>query len=310
MIQDIEPRKFDITYRNICAEDDDIALFFEEEKILMKTFEGCKKNPEFICFKDIKDIEIRESLKAVARYLFSIDDCKYFMVNNLGDMQATMKAEGSLNISDILGEEFHQFKPDWLGATEFRGFEEQFKGFAAITAVQISRWLQNHSYCGRCGSPNHHSETERALICNKCGLTEYPKISPAIIVGVVDGEKLLLTRYADRPYKRYALIAGFSEVGETLEDTVRREVFEEVGLKVKDITYYKNQPWSFSDSLLVGFFARLEGSNEVTIQEDELAEATWFHRSDVPVNKETIALTSEMIRYFVAGNDVFKDKTI
>jgi len=137
--------------------------------------------------------------------------------------------------------------------------------------------------------------------CPKCGASYYPRISPAVIVAVTDGDRLLLTRYADRPGVNYALIAGFCEVGESIEDTVRREVMEEVGLKVKNIRFYKSQPWGFSSSLLVGFYCDLDGSGEVTLDGEELALAEWFDRKDIAVNDTSISLTSEMIDTFRRG---------
>lgn len=311
MIQDIQPRKYDITYKNILAEDKDYALLFNEGNALMKQPDGQDNVAEFLTFKELEGFCQKKNLKENAKYLFSVDDNKYFLVNQQ-EVELVVLKNSENNKADLM---------DWQGkATQdgkvliwhsqivFRTLEEKWLGFVGITAAQINRWLINHKYCGRCGKVLKHSERERALCCDNCNITEYPKISPAIIVGIVDGDKLLLTKYADRPYKRYALIAGFGEVGETLEATVQREVMEEVGLKVKDITYYKNQPWSFSDSVLVGFFARLDGENTVSLDDGELSEGTWFSREEIPVNPEEIALTSEMIRYFVAGNDVFNGK--
>lgn len=109
------------------------------------------------------------------------------------------------------------------------------------------------------------------MYCPECRITEYPKISPAVIVGVTHGNKLLMSKYANRDFNKYALIAGFTEIGETIEETVRREVMEEVGLKVKNIRYYKSQPWSFTDTLLFGFFAELDGDETITLDREELA---------------------------------------
>ena len=109
--------------------------------------------------------------------------------------------------------------------------------------------------------------------CPKCGQMEYPKICPAVIIAVTDKNRLLLSKYAGRTYKRYALLAGFTEIGETLEETVKREVMEEVGLKVTNIRYYKSQPWSFSDTLLAGFFCDLEEPGQIRLDENELALA-------------------------------------
>ncbi|MCL2610926.1 MAG: NUDIX domain-containing protein, partial [Defluviitaleaceae bacterium] len=121
--------------------------------------------------------------------------------------------------------------------------------------------------------------------------------SPVIIVGIIDGERILLTKYASG-YDRYALVAGFVEIGETLEDAVRREIKEEVGLNVCNIRYYKSQPWAFSQSLLMGFFADVYGDDNVTIDKRELSEATWFHREDIPKGYTTISLTWTMIEAF------------
>ena len=130
---------------------------------------------------------------------------------------------------------------------------------------------------------------------------EFPKICPAVIIGVTDGDRLLMSKYAGRDYKKYALIAGFAEIGETIEETVQREVMEEVGLKVKNLRYYKSQPWSFSDTLLFGFFADLDGSDEITLDREELALAEWFEREKIPVTEKHISLTNEMILAFKEG---------
>ena len=124
---------------------------------------------------------------------------------------------------------------------------------------------------------------------------EYPKLSPAVIVAVRNGDKLLLSKYAGREFTNYALIAGFAEIGEPIEDTVRREVMEEVGLKVKNIRFYKSQPWSFSDTLLFGFFCDLDGDDTIRLDEEELALAEWQERSQIPDDAYEISLTREMM---------------
>ena len=144
-------------------------------------------------------------------------------------------------------------------------------------------------------------EKERMLFCEACHAMEYPKICPAVIVGVTDGNRLLLTKYAGREYTKYALVAGFAEIGESIEDTVRREVMEEVGLKVKNITYYKSQPWSFTDTLLLGFYCELDGDSEITLDETELSVAQWFEREEIPVKDRSVSLTNEMILNFKYG---------
>jgi NAD+ diphosphatase len=126
----------------------------------------------------------------------------------------------------------------------------------------------------------------------------FPKVAPAVIVGVINGDKILLTKYANREYKRYALIAGFNEIGETIEGTVRREVMEEAGLKIKNIRYYKSQPWGFDSNLLMGFFCEVDGSDNIRLDENELSEAEWVARDDIPEYGENLSLTHEMMQVF------------
>lgn len=143
-----------------------------------------------------------------------------------------------------------------------------------------------------------HDGKERMMRCESCGLMEYPKICPAVIIGLTDGDRILMSKYAGREYKKYALLAGFAEIGETIEETVRREVMEEVGLQVKNIRFYKSQPWSFSDTLLMGFYCELEGEDKITLDREELALAEWFDREEIPDMEQDVSLTNEMIRYF------------
>ena len=137
--------------------------------------------------------------------------------------------------------------------------------------------------------------------CANCCNMVYPTIAPAVIVGVTNGDKLLMTRYAAGPTKKYALIAGFAEIGETFEETVVREVMEEAGLKVKNIRYYKSQPWPFSGSLLMGFFCELDGPDTIVMYKDELDEAVWVRREDIDVQFDDVSLTNEMIVCFRDG---------
>ena len=126
----------------------------------------------------------------------------------------------------------------------------------------------------------------------------YPKICPAVIVAVTDHDRILLTKYAGRTYRNYALIAGFNEVGETLEQTVKREVMEETGLKVKNIRYYKSQPWGLSGSILSGFYCELDGDDTITLQEEELSLGKWVKAEELSLEDDGISLTREMILKF------------
>ncbi len=189
----------------------------------------------------------------------------------------------------------------YTGLNMLRGMKPLWMAFAGVTGFHLYRWYTGHKFCGGCGEPLVHKSDERELACPKCGLEVYPSISPAVIVGIIWGNKLLLTRYAGRTGGGYALVAGFVEIGETLEDTVRREIFEEVGLRVKDIRYYDSQPWGFSQSVLAGFFARLDGSDEIHLEPKELSEAVWVDRENIQPANTDISLTSKMIEAFRRG---------
>ena len=143
--------------------------------------------------------------------------------------------------------------------------------------------------------------------CPSCGNHEYPVLCPAVIVGITNKDKIILSKYEGRNFKRYALIAGFAEIGETIEETVHREVMEEVGLKVKNLRYYKSQPWSFSDSVMIGFTADLDGDDTIRLEEDELAEAGWFSRDEIVEYPPYISVGHEMMKAFKYGT-LFEDQ--
>ena len=138
--------------------------------------------------------------------------------------------------------------------------------------------------------------------CPTCGNLMFPKISPAIIVAVTDGERLLLTKYAGRKTAAYALVAGFIEIGETAEECVAREVFEETGLHIKDIRYYGSQPWGFDGNLMLGYTAQLDGTHEIELDQNELATAVWLKPEEIPDIADYSSLTREMIRRFKYGH--------
>lgn len=142
------------------------------------------------------------------------------------------------------------------------------------------------------------------LRCEGCNNMVYPKISPAVIVGVTNGDKLLMAKYKGKEHlPRYALIAGFAEIGEPIEETVRREVMEEVGLRVKNVRYYKSQPWSFTDTLLMGFYCEVDGDETITVDKSELALAEWIARDDMDgIINDGITLTYEMMTRFKENN--------
>ncbi len=280
MLQDIAPKKLFNEFLILEPQAEDYVVIYQDGKVLLKVEVDGMRIPTYK--------EIERDLKGHSgeyTYALCVDEHSFFLLRK------------------ITGHGMVQTDYEWHTTRIFRTLQPTWMSFATITVCQLSRWYKSRTFCGVCGSPMQPSTSERAMICKTCGQIEYPKISPAVIVGVLDGDKIMMTRYANRTFKRYALIAGFTEIGETLEETVEREVMEEVGVKVKNIRYFGNQPWSFTDTLLVGFFADLDGDNTVTLDREELAEADWFTKEDMPEDEEqNISLTYTMMHAFKTGN--------
>ncbi|HYD82060.1 MAG TPA: NAD(+) diphosphatase [Paucimonas sp.] len=146
-------------------------------------------------------------------------------------------------------------------------------------AYQIAEWARTHRYCGACAAPMEVSANEHCMQCRQCGMTAYPRISPAMMVLIKKGDAILLARHAQSPTGRYSALAGFLEPGESVEDAIHREVFEEVGLKVRDLRYFGSQSWPFPHSLMIAFTAEYE-SGEIAPDPNEIAEARWYGPED------------------------------
>lgn len=149
------------------------------------------------------------------------------------------------------------------------------------TALQVGAWLRDHRFCGRCGAPAERLDAEFAMHCRGCGHRNYPRISPCIITLVTHGDALLLARSPRFPPGRYSTLAGFIEPGESAEEAVRREIFEEVGLQVGRIRYFRSQAWPFPHALMLGFFAEA-ASRRIQIDGVEIADAAWFSPRRLP----------------------------
>ena len=188
-------------------------------------------------------------------------------------------------------------------ATVLRQVTSKNVCFAMMTAWHLYQWYRVNRFCGACGEKTLHDGKERMMRCPSCGNMIFPRIAPAVIIGLTHGDKLMLSTYAGREYKRYGLLAGFIEIGETAEEAVVREVMEEVGLKVKNVRYYKSQPWGVAGNLSIGYFCDLDGDDTVRLDENELASAEWFGRNDLPAEDDGISLTREMIRIFGEGKE-------
>lgn len=169
-------------------------------------------------------------------------------------------------------------------------------------AFQIMEWDRTHQFCGHCATPMTQISSERAKRCSNCGLVNYPRLSPAVIMLISRGEELLLARAPRFPEAMYSVLAGFVEPGESLEETVRREVREEVGIEVKDIRYFGSQPWPFPNSLMIGFTATY-ASGEIVIEPKELSAAAWFTRDNLPPIPPRLSIARKLIDAFIAQFD-------
>ena len=292
MIQDIFPKKLNNSYREEKALPDDNLMVFDEGRLFLKFDETSGE----IIFPTARSLgETVENFTDNLTYLFSIDDEKYFLKN-----ENTERSE-----NNFAAEKLREYEA--LTLREIRALKtvSKDKVFAAYTAFHLWKWYSDNRYCGKCGEKLVHDNSEisqgklpeRALFCKACNNKIYPRINPAVIIGVTNGDKMVITRYR-RGYANNALIAGFTEIGETLEQTVEREVMEEVGLHVKNIRYYKSQPWGMALDLLAGFFCEVDGNTEIKMDESELKYAEWVKREDIELQPSDYSLTNEMMKLF------------
>lgn len=272
MIQDIYPHKLNNNYQNITdVKAGNFIFYFHENAILLK------RHNDIFCIPQKEDF--RDLPKNI--YLFNLDSTPCFLL-----------LEQPATISERLVYEDIHF---------YRTIDQPEIAWAGVLAYQLFNWYMNHKYCGRCGSYTEHKSDERALICLKCKNVIYPCISPAIIVAIVSGDKILLARGSNWPEGRYSLVAGYVDMGEPLEETVKREVKEEVGLSIKNVRYFDSQPWPLSSSLMIGFIAEADENQQIVIDENEIADARWFARGHLPDHPPTLSIAGVMIELFEKG---------
>ena len=275
MIHEIFPHRFNnqfIIADNIA--EDDLIFHYNENSILLKTngdgFEIPRK-------KDVSSIfNITEGT-----FLFSLNNERCFLIR---------EEPTGLN--------------DWFSYKEisfFRLLQPQETAWVGIVGFQLNKWYLQHKFCGKCGSKTKEKQDERAIICPDCHTTVYPNISPAIIVAIISNNKILLAHNSNFEVNRYSLVAGYVDIGESLEETVQREVREEVGLEVKNIRYYKSQPWPFSGSMMIGFIAEADDTQPIRPDKIEITEAEWFNRENLPNHPPTISIAGELIDKFEKG---------
>ena len=275
MIHEIFPHQFDnhfIITDNIA--ENDYILHYNEKSLLLKINGDEFQLPTKKDVSDIFDTTERT-------FLFSLNGVRCFLVWN-----ATRLIDDRFVYKEI---------------NSFRTLNPREIAWICIVGFQLNNWYLENKFCGKCGTKTAEKPDERAIICPNCNTVVFPKISPAIIVAILCKDKILLAHNSNFEQKRYSLVAGYVDVGETLEETVMREVKEEVGLDVKNIRYYKSQPWAFSGSMMIGFTAEADDTQPIRPDNVEITEADWFSRENLPNHPPKISIAGEMIDKFEKG---------
>lgn len=277
MLQDIAPHSFHNEFKipPPPPRNGDLAVIFDGGAVLLTEGGGFPTAAEVLALGAAEEELV---------YLFAVDDLRFYLLEEPDEgPRVGLKSTPT---------------------AAFRSMEPHYLRLAGATAMHLANWYRSNRFCGCCGAPNMRDDRERAMRCTACGALVYPRINPAVVAAVRNGERLLLIRYADRPMvAQYALIAGFTEIGETMAQTVRREVLEEVGLRVKNVRYYADQPWGFAGNQMVAFWADLDGDDAVTLDTAEVKEAVWLRREEIPESRDPADLTHTMTELFRLGKD-------
>ncbi len=273
MIQDIQPHVFNNSFIQAdCSSDDYVFQFRGDDLLLRQQGEECvipsRKESVQSCEQGI--------------FLFSLDNTNCFLVHDFVAPDDAGYVYRGVNLFRVL----HPKQVSW----------------ASIVAHQLLNWYELNRFCGKCGAVMKPKHDERAVCCETCGNIVYPKISPAVIVAIVCRDKILLGKGINFRGGFYSLIAGYADVGESLEATVVREVKEETGLDVKNIRYYKSSPWPVSGSLMIGFIAEADDRQPIVIDPKEISDAGWFSRDGLPTHPPAeISIAGEIIDLFKRG---------
>lgn len=269
MINEIAPSKYDNSFKNIPPRIGDVILCYKNNTILVRRTYSFLELPKFN--KPIK-----------ARHLFDIDSVRYFYVE-FEDLYTLDESYEFIDMKTI--------RSDTLG------LNDKNETYAAVCGKHYSYFITHAKYCGVCGERMVPSKIEMANICPACSNTKYPDIMPAIAVAIINKDRILLTRYKGRTGGPHALVAGYTEVGESLEECVIREAFEETGLNLYDVKYYMSQPWGFSNTIMVGFIAK-SYDDSIIMQEDELSEAKFYYRDEIEDILNPSSMSHKIIQDF------------
>jgi len=254
--------------------DHSLLFVFCRDKLLVITKESSLHIPTW---EDLEPLGINYSKKL---YIGNINGYSCFSADITDTFQETLPDNLSL-----------------IGLRKLFGSIKDDLFAAAGRAFHIINWHQTHLFCGRCSKPTQQKSDEMAKVCPNCGLLSYPAMVPAVIVAVIKDNKILLARNKQKAFKHYSVLAGFVEAGESLEDCVKREIMEEVGIKVKNISYFGSQPWPFPNSLMVAFTAEYE-SGEIEVDGKEISDAGWFTKEELPEIPGNISIAWRLIQWF------------
>ncbi len=277
MIHEILPHKLYNEFKICGPKSTDFVIRYDGTKTLLKKGAGYT----IPRVGELLELEGKSLGNFEGHYLFSIDEAAFFLDDSVtcGDAPAGY---------------------EYMVSRTFRNMSP-VERLGGATAAHLAHWESLNRFCGRCGSEMARGEKERSMVCPKCGNVVYPRISPVVIVAVHNGDKLLMAHNIDNPNPRLFLISGFVEIGESLEQAVHREVLEEAGLRVKNVRYFGSQPWPFSDSLIAGFTAELDGDDTIHMQKEELSEAMWVKREDISEYETDVSISCCLIENFRRG---------
>ena len=290
MLHEIAPKQYRVEYRKVRARKRDRVILYLDNEFLAADRTALRLPT------------VEKTGPADYQYLFAIDETRYFSVLDTDETARLIRA-------------LTEKEPGKWKSIPERGVRYLFPrdvSYAAILSSQLVGWYRRNRFCGRCGHPTVHGENERMMHCPNCKNLIYPQICPSVIVGLFHEGKLLVTRYnpAHREVSNgklfqapvhEALLAGYIEIGETAEEAVRREVFEEVGLKVRNIRYYKSTPWPFSGSLLFSYLCEVDGDPTIRLEERELCMAEFRTPEEMPDRSREVSLTSAIMEDFRNG---------
>jgi len=251
--------------------DDDFLLCYSENQVLLK--------PSGMGFDIPRKRDFSGPMES-AVFLFSIHNSHCFGISGTNYNDAALEFHDIFTLRNLENKEHA-----WIGSVGY----------------QLMTWYANNKYCGRCGSETEIRKEERSVVCPICKLVVYPKISPAVIVAITCKDKILLAKGNNYKGDFYALIAGYVDIGESIEETVTREVKEEIGLDIRNLKYFKSQPWPFSSSLMLGFTAEADDNQQIMVDEKEIKEAGWFTRGNLPPHASGISISGYLIEAFEKG---------